>query len=181
MSARGAVWRVAYLLMAFGIYLVDQTSKAWAVRALKLTGERVTAINGLLDFAYAENDGIAFGQFQDGGPFGRWFLAVLAAAAAVAVVVYFLRTPRTDDRLLGACALLLAGITGNLTDRVRLGYVIDFIEVHVGSFTWPNFNVADAAICTGSFLLALDLIFEGRRAPAAEDDQKSVALQSDGS
>ncbi len=79
------------------------------------------------------------------------------------MLVYFFRTPRTDDRILGACALLLAGIAGNLTDRVRLGYVIDFIVLHAGSYHWPTFNVADAAICSGAVLLAIDLLKEGRR------------------
>lgn len=155
-------WRAGYLLAAFGIYMADQASKAWAVRALRF-GDVRTVINGFLDFVYTENRGIAFGQLQEGGSFGRWFFVILALAAAIAVLYYFLRTPRNDDRILGACALLLAGITGNLTDRVRLGYVIDFISVHAGSYHWPTFNVADASICVGAGLLAYDLILEGRR------------------
>jgi signal peptidase II len=157
-----AAWRVGYLVAALGIYLMDQSSKAWAVRRLRF-GDR-TIISGVLDFVYAENPGIAFGQLQEGGSFGRWFFVVLAAAAAVAVLVYFVRTPRTDDRVLGACALLLAGILGNLTDRVRLGFVIDFILVHAGQYRWPAFNVADASICIGALLLAYDLIFASRKA-----------------
>ena len=149
-------WRAAYLIAAFGIYMVDQASKAWAVRALRF-GQTKTLISGLLDFEYAENPGIAFGQLQEGGSFGRWFFVTLAAAAAVAVLFYFFRTPRSDDRVLGACSLLLAGILGNLTDRARLGYVVDFILVHLGSYHWPTFNVADASICAGALLLAYDL------------------------
>lgn len=139
---------------------MDQSSKAWAVRHLRFADQKV--ISGLLDFVYAENPGIAFGQLQEGGSFGRWFFVVLAAAAGIAVFVYFVRTPRTDDRVLGACALLLAGILGNLTDRVRLGFVIDFIVVHAGQYHWPTFNVADASICLGALLLAYDLIFASR-------------------
>lgn len=148
---------------------MDQASKAWAVRRLRFADQRV--ISGLLDFVYAENPGIAFGQLQEGGAFGRWFFVVLAAAAAIAVLVYFVRTPRTDDRILGACALLLAGILGNLTDRVRLGFVVDFILVHAGQYHWPTFNVADASICTGALLLAYDLIFASRHAKAKRDPQ----------
>ena len=162
MKARGMNWRVGYLLAAFGIYMVDQMSKAWAVRTLRL-GQDKTIISGFLDFAYAENPGIAFGQLQEGGAWGRWALAALALAAAVAVLTYFFRTPRNDDRILGACALLLAGIAGNLTDRLRLGYVVDFILLHAGDYHWPTFNVADASICVGAGLLALDLILEGRK------------------
>ncbi len=88
---------------------------------------------------------------------------VLAVAAAVAVFYYFMRTPRNDDRVLGACALLLAGIIGNLTDRARLGYVIDFIVLHADNYHWPTFNVADASITVGAVLLAYDLIFGSKK------------------
>ena len=152
---------MSYLLASIGIYLVDQSSKAWAVRRLRF--EDVTVIRGLLSFVYAENPGIAFGQLQEGGTFGRWFFVMLAGLAAVAVLFYFFRTVRNDDRILGACALLLAGIAGNLTDRVRLGVVIDFILLHVGQYHWPTFNVADASITAGALLLASDLIFSSRR------------------
>jgi signal peptidase II len=155
-------WRVGSLLASFGIYMVDQSSKAWAVRALRFGDER-TLIRGFLDFVYTENRGIAFGQLQESGSFGRWFFVVLAIAAAAAVLVYFLRTPRNDDRVLGASALLLAGIAGNLTDRARLGHVIDFIVIHAGSWHWPTFNVADASISIGALLLAYDLVFAGRK------------------
>ena len=155
-------WRAAYLFAAAAVYVADQASKAWAVRRLK-SGETVSVLDGLLHFSYAENPGIAFGQFQEGGEFGRWMLAALAGLAVVGLLLYFFRTTRTDDRLLGALALLLAGVAGNLTDRVRMGHVVDFIDVFLGTYRWPTFNVADAAICTGAALLALDLILEGRR------------------
>jgi len=163
-------WRAGYLLASFGIYMVDQSSKAWAIRTLRFGDDR-RIVRGLLDFVYTENRGIAFGQLQESGAFGRWFFVVLAIAAAVAVLFYFLRTPRNDDRVLGACALLLAGIAGNLTDRVRLGYVIDFIVLHAGSWHWPTFNVADASISIGALLLAYDLVFAGRKTGAVVSSQ----------
>ena len=100
-----ATWRAAYLLAAAGIFLTDQVTKAWAVRALRF-GKDVTLISGLFDLSYAENPGIAFGQLQNGGDTGRWLLVSLALAAAVAVLVYFFRTPRSDDRVLGALSLI---------------------------------------------------------------------------
>ena len=173
MSERRIAWRVAYLFAALGIYLTDQASKAWAVKALR-SGESVTAVSGLLDFVYAENPGIAFGQLQEGGAFGRWFFVVLAVAAVIAVLVFFFRTTRSDDRLLGACALLLAGIVGNLTDRARLGHVIDFILLHYKSFSWPVFNVADMSICAGAFLLIYDMFRKGRsQKPESRSQKKS--------
>jgi signal peptidase II len=157
-------WRSGYIVAALALYFADQASKAWAVRALRFGDERVV-VPGVVKFFYTENPGIAFGQLQEGGSFGRWFFVVLAVAAAIAVFYYFLRTPRNDDRVLGAFALLLAGIGGNLTDRIRLGYVIDFIVLHAGNYHWPTFNLADASITIGALLLAFDLIFSHRSKP----------------
>jgi len=165
-------WRAGYLLAAFGVYMADQASKAWAARTLRFGEERVV-IRGFFQFIYTENPGIAFGQLQEGGSFGRWFFVVLAVLAAIAVFYYFMRTPRNDDRVLGACALLLAGIVGNLTDRARLGYVIDFIVLHAGNYHWPTFNIADASITIGALLLAFDLIFSHRSTQINAD--KSVS------
>lgn len=170
----GIGWRVGYLIAALAVFMADQVTKAWAVRNLRLGDDR-TIIRGLLDLVYTENSGIAFGQLQEGGSFGRWFLVVLAGAAACAVIYYFFRIARNDDRVLGACALLLAGIIGNMTDRIRLGYVIDFISLHLGEYHWPTFNIADASICIGAGMMALDLIFAGRKKPAAIQNREAGA------
>ncbi|MDQ5845676.1 MAG: signal peptidase II [Acidobacteriota bacterium] len=170
-------WRSGYLLASFGVYMVDQVTKAWAVRELRPGGER-TVIPRFFDVIYTENPGIAFGQLQEGGAFGRWIFVSLSVAATVAVAYYFLRTPRNDDRILGACALLLAGILGNLTDRVRFGYVIDFIALHVNSYHWPTFNVADASITIGALLLAYDLVSEGRKKESLTVPKKGIAGES---
>ncbi len=163
-------WRAGYLLAAFAVYLADQATKAWAVKTLRFDEARVV-IRGFLQFAYTENPGIAFGQLQEGGAFARWFFVALAGAATIAVFYYFMRTPRNDDRVLGACALLLAGILGNLTDRARLGYVVDFIVMHAGDYHWPTFNIADASICVGAVLLMLDLFLSHKK-------QSANAIQS---
>ena len=173
-------WRAAYLIAAFGIYMMDQASKAWAVRALRFGASKIV-IPGFLAFEYAENRGIAFGQLQEGGSFGRWFFVVLAALASIAVLYYFFRTPREDDRVLGACALLLAGIAGNLTDRVRLGYVIDFILLHFRSFYWPTFNVADASICVGALLLIYDLFFARQKSGVRSQESEEKSVPASGS
>ncbi|HEV7843911.1 MAG TPA: signal peptidase II [Pyrinomonadaceae bacterium] len=172
MSERRMSWRAAYLLAAFGIYMMDQASKAWAVRALRFARE-IKVIDGLLSFVYAENPGVAFGQLQEGGAFGRWFFVVLAGVAGLAVLYYFFRTTRNDDRILGACALLLAGIFGNLTDRVRLGFVIDFILAYYRSYHWPVFNLADASISLGALLLLYDIFATGKQ----ERREKREAVQ----
>jgi signal peptidase II len=163
-------WRIAYLVAASGIYLVDQMTKAWAVRELKY-GESRSIIDNLLSLTYAENTGIAFGQFQGGGTFGKWFFATLAFVASVAVLIYLFRTTRIDDHLLAACAFLLAGISGNLTDRIRFGYVIDFIDMYIGQYHWPTFNIADASISTGAILLIYDMFVTAKREQRAKSSQ----------
>ena len=142
--------------MAGGIFLIDQTTKAWAIRKLRFLGDK-EVIPNFLNFAYAQNTGVAFSFLDDHGDAGRWGLSVVAGVAAVLVLYYFWRTPRTHDRLLGALALLLAGIVGNVTDRIRLGFVIDFIDIQIGNWHYPTFNVADAAICIGAVLLVFDI------------------------
>ena len=176
-DSRRVLWRIAYLVAAFGIFMVDQMTKAWVVRDLRY-GEMRVVWEGFLNLIYAENSGIAFGQLQDGGAWARWFFVALAAAAALGVLIYFFRTPRDEDRVLGACAMLLAGILGNMTDRARLGYVIDFIDFHIGQHHWHTFNVADAAICTGAFLLLCDLFLAGRAERREEKLEERRPLKS---
>ena len=168
MTKRDFFWKLGYLGIAGGLFLVDQTTKAWVTRVLKFEGDR-SVIAGFLNFTYAQNPGVAFSMLDDHGDAGRWGLSVVAIIAAVLVVYFFWRTPRTDDRILGSLALLLAGIIGNLTDRLRLGFVVDFIDVQLGSWHYPTFNVADAAICLGAGLLMLDVVLSKR------DQKKEVA------
>ncbi len=165
MNKRDVIWKLAYLAIAGGVFLIDQTTKAWAVRRLRY-GDDITVIQGFLNFAYAHNTGVAFSMLDDHGDAGRWGLSIVALVAAALVTYFFWRTPRSDDRILGSLALLLAGIAGNVTDRLRLGYVIDFVDVQFGSWHYPTFNVADMAICAGAGLLILDMFLSKRKQQA---------------
>jgi signal peptidase II len=151
-----------YLAVAGGVFMIDQSTKAWAVRRLRL-GQDISLIPGFLNLAYAQNTGVAFSMLDDHGDTGRWGLSIVAMVAAVLVIYFFWRTPRTDDRILGALAMLLAGIAGNVVDRLRLGFVVDFIDVQFGQWHYPTFNVADAAICVGAGLLILDMVLAKRK------------------
>lgn len=163
------LWKLAYLAIAGGVFLIDQTSKAWAVRRLRL-GDEMSVISGFLNFAYAQNTGIAFSMLDDHGDTGRWGLSIVAIIAGTLVLFFFWRTPRSDDRILGSLALLLAGIAGNVVDRIRLGFVVDFIDVQIGSWHYPTFNVADMAIVFGAGLLILDMLLTKRK----PDSQVSI-------
>ncbi len=173
MNKRDIIWKLAYLVIAGGVFMIDQTTKAWAVRRLRF-GDEVPVISGFLNFAYAQNTGIAFSMLDDHGASGRWGLSIVALIAAALVLYFFWRTPRSDDRILGALALLLAGIAGNVTDRLRLGFVVDFIDVQFGSWHYPTFNVADMAIVTGAGLMILDMFLSKRRQQEATRPVGSV-------
>ena len=161
MTKRDFIWKLAYLAIASGVFMIDQASKAWATRVLRFEADK-PVITGFLNFAYAQNTGVAFSMLDDQGDVGRWGLSVVAIVAATLVLYFFWRTPRTDDRIMGALALLLAGIVGNVTDRMRLGFVVDFIDVQFGNWHYPTFNVADAAICAGAGLLLIDMFLSKR-------------------
>lgn len=172
MDKRHFLWKFAYLAIAGGVFLIDQTTKAWASKTLRLEGDR-SIISGFLNLIYAQNTGVAFSMLDDHGDTGRWGLSVVAIVAATLVLYFFWRTPRTDDRMMGALALLLAGIAGNVTDRLRLGFVIDFIDVQFGTWHYPTFNVADSAICVGAGLLILDMFLSRREIAGSSGDPKS--------
>ena len=156
MNKKDIIWKLAYLVIAGGVFMVDQATKAWAIRRLRF-GDEINVIPGFLNFAYAQNTGVAFSMLDDHGSTGRWGLSIVALIAGALVLYFFWRTPRSDDRILGSLALLLAGIAGNVTDRLRLGFVVDFIDVQFGSWHYPTFNVADMAIVIGAGIMIIDM------------------------
>ncbi|MGB7068034.1 MAG: signal peptidase II [Pyrinomonadaceae bacterium] len=156
MSKTDAIWKLGYLAISGGVFMIDQSTKSWAIRRLRF-GDDLEVIPGFFNFAYAQNTGVAFSMLDDHGSSGRWGLSIVALVAAVLVLYFFWRTPRSDDRILGALSLLLAGIVGNVVDRMRLGFVVDFIDVQFGSWHYPTFNVADMAIVIGAGLLVIDM------------------------
>jgi signal peptidase II len=166
-------WKLGYLAAAGAVFMIDQTTKAWAVRRLRF-GDVKEVIPNFLNFAYAQNTGVAFSMFDDHGDTGRWGLSIVALVAASLVLYFFWRTPRSDDRILGALCLLLAGIIGNVVDRARLGFVVDFIDVQFGSWHYPTFNVADIAICTGAGLLILDMFLSKKKNPEIKSETKPI-------
>ena len=165
---------MGYLAAAGAVFMIDQTTKAWAVRRLRF-GDVREVIPNFLNFAYATNTGVAFSMFDDHGDTGRWGLSIVALVAATLVLYFFWKTPRTDDRVLGALALLLAGIVGNVVDRMRLGFVVDFIDVQFGSWHYPTFNVADMAICIGAGLLILDMFLSKKKEDESTDAKEKTA------
>jgi signal peptidase II len=138
------------LLLSLGLVFVDQASKVWITNAFSL-GESVPVIPGLFSLTYVRNTGAAWGTF--GGSTGM--LAVLSVAVLLMLII-FRRSFLTDSLVHRiALALMISGIAGNLLDRVRLRYVVDFFDFYWRNHHFAVFNVADSAICVGVGLYLL--------------------------
>ncbi len=158
--------KLGYLALALGLIVADQATKAWATLRLRPV-MAIEIIPGYFRFNYATNRGVAFSMFADSSFNVRWIFAGISILATLFVLNYLWRTAAGQIRLNFALALLLSGIVGNMIDRVRLGEVVDFIEVHWrDQYVWPTFNVADSAICVGAVLLAIEMIWDARANPA---------------
>ncbi|MBF0179979.1 MAG: signal peptidase II [Magnetococcales bacterium] len=150
MTGRGLVIGVPLALL---VVVLDQASKWIVMRDLPAQG--VTLIPGFFDLVLVHNVGAAFSMFATLAPDTRvWFLCSVAVVA-VGAILYLL--PRADSLLyILGLGLVLGGAVGNLIDRVRYGWVVDFIHVHWHELSWPVFNLADSAITVGVGLLLFD-------------------------
>ncbi len=149
--------RWPYLALALAVILLDQASKVLMTRLLAPRGS-VEIIPGLFSLTYVRNTGAVFGLFRDLADPWRGLLLTLIPLLAVGVILALAwRTPAGRRRPLMALALVLGGAVGNLVDRLRLGYVVDFLDAYLGTAHWPAFNLADSAICIGVCLLLLDM------------------------
>lgn len=156
--------KLGYLILTIVVLIADQWTKYWAMTSLRLATS-IEVIPGFFRFTYATNRGVAFSMFAESELNVRLIFATISTIAALSVGIYLLRTAASRVRMSVALSLLLAGIIGNLIDRVRLGEVVDFLDFHLADkYTWPTFNVADAVICAGAVLLALEMLREERTA-----------------
>ncbi len=128
------------------------------MRTLELH-DAVPIVDGLLSISHVRNRGAAFGLLSDWDlPYQPLLLSLLSIAALLAIALYFVRLPAAARLPRLALALVLGGAVGNLLDRLRLGYVVDFIHVYWRQHQWPDFNVADSAITVGVILLVFDIL-----------------------
>lgn len=146
------------LWIAIAVAVSDQVVKH-AVRDALSLGVPVPVIPGLLNLTYLRNTGAAWGLLRGQN---SW-LAVLSVTMLLTLVLFrktLLNDSRSHQVALGC---MIGGIAGNLLDRLRIGYVTDYLDVYIGSRHWPAFNIADAAICTGVGLYLLSSYLEDRR------------------
>ena len=146
------------LWLSLLIIVLDQLSKQWI--HTNLAWYERFAVNDFLNITHLRNTGAAFSSFASLPP---WFFISLAIAVSLGMMIW-LRRHAWEQRMVAlAFCCIIGGALGNVIDRVRLGYVIDFIDFHIGDWHYAAFNVADMAISVGAFLLVLDMILEWRR------------------
>ena len=144
---------VTAYVFALLIIVLDQLTKAWIISGLSLQEVgRIPILPPILNFSWVENTGVSFGLF--GGGAGRWILSIFSVVVAGLLAWWATRANRR--LLVAAIGLVMGGALGNVIDRVRFGYVVDFIDFSgTGVFPWV-FNVADSAITIGVVFLLLD-------------------------
>ncbi len=166
--------RLPYLLVIGLVVALDQLTKRLITLSLDLHEYR-SLVDGLLSLSHVQNHGAAFGLLSDADlPYQSLLFSVLSLLALGAIAVYAFRLPAEVRLPQFALSLVLGGALGNLIDRIRLGYVIDFIHVYWQHHQWPDFNVADSAISVGVALLILDIL----RAPQEGDTRKPEMMEA---
>jgi signal peptidase II len=145
--------------LTIAIIAVDQLSKSM-VRGVVDLYDSKPIIPGFFDLAHVRNEGVAFGLFNSADLQHKWVLTTGLALAALAGITYYARHIRQDERLARiGLSMILGGALGNLVDRVRYGYVLDFVDVYFRGWHFWAFNVADACITFGALFVFFDLLF----------------------
>ena len=157
------------LLISFVVVALDRWSKWWVTRHVEL-GSAIPVIPKVFRITHVLNDGAAFSLFSDSASpeHVRWVLIGFSTLAAVAVLIALVKMGRAFTLTTVALALVLGGAIGNDYDRIRFASVVDFLEVHIVHYNWPDFNVADSAIVVGACLLMLDALVTKKPVPEGE-------------
>jgi signal peptidase II len=144
--------RTTGFLIAFLVFAFDQATKWVVTYPLQLKFREVIELLPFFDLRWVENSGVSLGLLSADGETGRWLLVAMTSAIAIFVALWLWREKRRDDSF--ALALVLGGALGNILDRTRFGYVVDFADLHFGEVRpFLVFNVGDAAITVGVLLL----------------------------
>ena len=161
--------RTAAHTTALAIFILDQLTK-WIVSVpLALQARGQIEILPIFNLTWVENNGISLGLLNATTPTGRWMLVAMTAAIAIGVAWWIVKEEKRGDQL--ALSLVLGGALGNIVDRVRHGYVVDFADLHFGAFRpFLVFNVADAAISIGVVILLLRAFLVREKAPEGTNE-----------
>lgn len=148
--------KTVWLWLSLLIFLLDQGSKYLADEYL--TYMQAVELLPVFDLTLVYNPGAAFSFLADAGGWQRWLFSGLALIVSLVLLLWIRRLDSTERLMAIALALILGGATGNLFDRITLGYVIDFISLHYRNYYFPSFNIADSAISLGAAVLVLDML-----------------------
>lgn len=154
-----------YLWISALVLMLDQWTKYLASSKLELYVPN--KITDFFNLTLMHNEGVAFSFLADQSGWQRYFIAVVASGIAIWLIYWLYQNSRGMKLQNTALVLVIGGALGNIWDRIYLGYVVDFVELHYAGYFWPAFNVADAAICLGAVLLIIDA-FKNKE-PKAED------------
>lgn len=165
MAGRQSGGQLRWLTLTALIIGFDQWTKRVIEAALQMY--QPYAVLPVFDLVRAHNHGAAFSMFAGASGWQRWAFSALALIVSVTLVIWLKRLERHAQFLAAALALILGGALGNVIDRLRLGYVVDFLQVHWQQHYFPAFNVADSSITVGAALLLLDAWLSGRRGHTA--------------
>lgn len=147
------------VIIAGLVVLLDQFTK-WLIASTMTYYEQINVIPGFLNLIYIHNPGGAFGMFARNQGHLQNFLFIGIAVFAMGLILYLYRnTPPEYPLLSAAFALIFGGALGNMIDRIRLGEVIDFIDVYIAHWHWPAFNIADSAITVGMVVFGFYILF----------------------
>jgi signal peptidase II len=142
-----------WLLLSLIVLVLDLLTKHWVSSNMVYGESRV--LTSWFNLVSARNTGAAFSFLANAGGWQRWFFIVVTVIVT-GVLINMMRMQPRNRMLLASCALVIGGALGNLHDRLRFGYVVDFVQWHYGGWAWPAFNIADSAICLGVALLIID-------------------------
>lgn len=147
-----------WMLVSAAIIGLDQLTKVAIVKWVPLY-EKIP-LNSFINITHQQNKGAAFSFLADAGGWQRWFFAGLATIVSAVIVVWIFQLRKEKLTVLtSGLILILGGAVGNVIDRIRLGYVIDFFQVFIAGWPFPSFNVADATITVGAGLIIIDALF----------------------
>ena len=154
-----------FLWISILVVVLDQLTKYWAVT--KLPFHQKVNVMPYFDWFLTYNPGAAFSFLADAGGWQRWFFTITTIIIS-AVIFFWIKKLEAGDRATAiSLCLILGGAIGNLIDRVYLGHVVDYIQVYLGSYPWPAFNIADAAISVGAVVLILSSFTDTKKPVAS--------------
>jgi len=142
-----------WTIISVVVIILDQITKAMATANLVMFDP--VAVMPMFNFTLMHNEGAAFSFLSDAGGWQRWFFSVLATVVSIAIFIWIKKLTPQEKGMAISLSLILGGAVGNLIDRVRFGYVVDFIDVYYNTWHWPAFNIADSAIFVGAVIMII--------------------------